>query len=121
MVLLNGFQGEKNITLLIGTNNYNRPSPSFLKNYGLDEPIETWGFFIDANRTTENRRPETVLLNRVAAQYSTIRHNYVGSIKSQGLNLMSSAFTYAGKRFFAIDEQHDWRNDVQRVKLIEVT
>ena len=121
MVLLNGFQGEKNITLLIGTNNYNRPSPSFLKNYALDEPIETWGFFIDANRTTENRRPETVLLNRVAAQYSTIRHNYVGSIKSQGLNLMSSAFTYAGKRFFAIDEQHDWRNDVQRVKLIEVT
>ena len=56
----------------------------------------------------------------MVAHYETVRRAYSAQLESAG-NLMSSAFSYLNKRFFGIDAKHNWRDDTQEVKFIEVS
>ena len=117
-ILQSGFQSDKAVNLVVGTNNNNTPSPVFLQN-GSNNYFESLEY-VKANNTAFAMRPEIYLLSRMAAHYATVRRNYTGIIQS-GVSLLSSAFSYRSKRFFGIDAKHDWKNDAQEVKFIEVS
>lgn len=116
-ILEAGFESEKTVTLAVGTNNNNTPSPVFLLN-GADKKFESVTYNITSTQT-RSERPEIKLLNRIAAQCQTVRRNYTGQVKS-GIDLIKP-FSYLSKRFFGIDAKHNWRDDIQEVKFIEVT
>ena len=117
-ILESGFESEKAIMLNVGTNNNNKPSPVFIKN-NSDQFVESITF-MDANRNSKVERPENNLLSRMAAHYATVRRAYTAQLES-GSSLVSSAFYYLNKRFFGIDAKHNWRDDTQEVKFIEVS
>ena len=117
-ILQSGFQSDKAVTLVVGTNNNNSPSPVFLQD-SSDNYFESLTY-VKANNSTYKMRPEMYLLSRIAVHYATVRRNYTGIIQS-GVSLLSSAFSYRSKRFFGIDAKHDWKNDAQEVKFIEVS
>lgn len=116
-ILQAGFESEKTVTLTLGTNNNNTPSPVFLIDRN-NQKFESISYWIDSNQT-KTERPEMNLLNRIAAQYQAVRRNYTAMLKS-GIDLISP-FSYLSKRFFGIDAQHNWRDDTQEVKFIEVS
>lgn len=116
-ILEAGFESEKTVTLALGTNNNNTPSPVFLLDRS-DQKFESLSYSTTASQT-KSERPEINLLNRIAAQCQTVRRNYTGQVKS-GINLIQP-FSYLSKRFFGIDANHNWRDDIQDVKFIEVT
>lgn len=117
-ILESGFESEKAITLNIGTNNNNKPSPVFIKN-NSDQFVESITF-MDASHNSKVERPENNLLSRMVAHYETVRRAYSAQLES-GSSLVSSAFSYLNKRFFGIDAKHNWRDDTQEVKFIEVS
>lgn len=118
-ILEAGFEAEKTVNLDLGTNNNNTPSPVFILN-NAENKIESITYWI-TDQETKDERPEINLLNRIAAQYQTVRRNYTAKINNGNFFDITKPFSYLSKRFFAIDAQHNWRDDTQEVKFIEVS
>ncbi len=113
--LTDGFSDTKEISLTIGTKNNNEELPVFVKN-AIHEDISRLDYLnVGGNR---EERPEVRLLNRMANYYGQVRRTLTATIRD-GLDLMLSRYKYAGRLFFGIDSQHNWRDDTQEVKFIE--
>ena len=116
-IISSGFSDEKEISLNIGTINNNYVSPSFLK-LNISEYAESVGYYTSDSTTDE--RPESHLLGRMVAQYNQVRRTFKG-IVATGLELMKTRYTYLSRSFFGIDAKHNWRDEEQTVKFIEVS
>lgn len=116
-IINSGFSEGKNIDLNIGTINNNYMAPSFIKINSTDfaEAIN----YYTANNTI-SKRPELHLLDRMVEQYNQVRRTFKAQIAS-GLELLKTRYTYLSRAFFAVDAQHNWRDDTQEVKFIEVS
>lgn len=116
-ILSSGFNGTKTITAKLGTTNNNTPSPTFLKS-SPTVYIEA----IDYNKegVTSAERPEMHLLNRMAAYYNQVRRAFKATVES-GADLFARRYIFNNRMFFGIDRKHDWREDRQEVKFIEIT
>jgi len=123
-ILSGGFSGEEAIDLSIGTYNNNIPSDSFIKSKS-NELVETLPYYYDGGIITDER-PERNLLERMVEHYGQVRRTFKGILKSR-FNPLSSVdqyqyrYTYVNRNFFAVEARHDWREDTQEVKFIEVT
>ena len=117
-----GYNEVKDVTLKVGTNNYNRDSDSFLR--------DSQGAYIEVMRYLAGngeRRPEEELLARMKDYYSISRKTYtataevkpiISDTRERGL---PEIYPQIGNRIFiAMDVDHDWRADTQKIKLIEL-
>lgn len=117
-----GYNEVKDVTLKVGTNNYNRDSDSFLR--------DSQGAYIEVMRYLAGngeRRPEEELLARMKDYYSRSRKTYtataevkpiISDTRERGL---PEIYPQIGNRIFiALDVDHDWREDTQKIKFIEV-
>ena len=119
-----GFSGEKNISTSVGTYNNNRTLPCFLRR---DNSTYMEGADYYQTQTVQlNQRPEMNLVQRMVAHYGQVRRTYTAikkyvyySVPAYGL--YDVLYQYLSKSFFAVEAKHDWRDDTQEVKFIEVT
>lgn len=118
VITLNGFTDKKQLDLNIGTMNNNHDSASFVRTSAKGEYLEELTYRTSSG--TYNQRPEIHLVNRMARYYSKMRRAISATVKS-GLDLFKHLYTYNGRTFFGIDASHNWRDDEQQVKFMEVT
>lgn len=118
----NGFSDDEQKTLILGTWNNNIYSRSFVKDDN-GEYIEAYNYIL--NTTTDmEERPEVHLLNRIAAQYSTVRQTFIGEVQDSATLLaqyLTARYAYQNKAFMAVDYDHNWINNTTRMKFIEVS
>lgn len=125
-----GYNEVKEVTLKVGTNNYNRDSDTFLrKNDGtyLSTLRYQYGPYPGSSNT---KRPEDELLERMVAYHSITRRTYravieKGIYRESGVqNLIKGLpeiYPQIGTgTFMAVDADHDWREDTQKIKFIEL-
>lgn len=110
-----GFSQERTITTDIGTWNNNLPSMSFLYDANFDY-IQTMEYLNEGETLTQ--RPELHLLALMANYFSTVRRTMTQVMKLSAL--YDRLYSYSGKYYVAVDESHDWRDEKQRIKFIEV-
>lgn len=109
----NDFRETKEIYLDLGTMNNNKDSASFIKDRN--------GNYIEAfTYGSNNVRPELHLLSRLANQCSVARNTYKATTANVS-SLPATTYTYNGKKFLGVDASHNWRDDEQEVKFIEVS
>lgn len=116
-ILLNGFSNDEEIALSIGTINNNRIAPCFIK----DESgyLQMLSYNLPSSGS-ENMRPELRLAARMAGHYEQVRRTLIAQVQS-GISLPPNRYSYENRKFFGIDKQHNWRDDIQDVKFIEVS
>jgi hypothetical protein len=110
----NGFKAEKTKNLRLGTIKINQPSPGLLLT--ANGYLKTLPYNPSA---TVNERPEVHLLGRMAEYYNVARHAYHADIR-QGLDIIGQIWAIDTKTFFGVDKNHNWENDAQIVKFIEI-
>lgn len=116
-IINRGFHEEIKTELTWGTYNNNQASTVFLRNANGDY-IETIHFLTGLTEPS-SERPEVHLVERMANQYQEVRRTFTGIVRT-GIQIVMNKFTYNSRNFFAIDSQHNWREDTQQVKFIEV-
>lgn len=114
-----GYKDEVKQEITIGTNNDNEISPSFLYD-DLDAELTDVEYY---DTEMYKQRPEQHLAMKMAEYYSKPRYIYEAIIERTddrlaGLQWLN--YTYNNKRFMPIDKTHNWREDTQTVKLIEI-
>lgn len=114
-LLSSGFGQERVITTNIGTWNNNTPSLSFLYDANVNY-VQTMSY--KSSGSTVNIRPELHLLGLMATYCATVRRTMTQVMKLA--DIYDRLYSYNGKYYEAIDESHDWRDEKQRVKFIEV-
>lgn len=121
-----GYNDIKEVTLKVGTNNYNRDSDSFLR----DEQ----GAYIETihDMHLALMRPEEELLERMKTYYSVSRKTYRATAEVKPVIARSpeegtrerglpEIYPQIGTgTFMAVDTDHDWREDTQKIKFIEI-
>jgi hypothetical protein len=120
----NGFAGSKNIETIIGTDNANQQSSSFLMAIGQNNgytPIQEFTYRTLAGTETFTERPEMHLLDRMVAHGSEVRKNVTYCVRNFVADLMQTIYQKGSKYFFGVDAKHDWREDEQEIKFIEIT
>ena len=117
VIASSGFSDDKEVSLALGTYNNNMPAQNFLKSDSTTY-LQTVTFNTDGGSVTE--RPEMHLLSRIANYYNTVRRTFKGIVDA-GQDLILPRFNYISKKFMAVDAQHNWRDETQEVKFIEVT
>lgn len=115
-ILESGFSGDKAISLNVGTINNNIISTCFLKNKNL-EYMQIVRFEHDDN--PDGVRPELYLLQRMVQHYGKVRQTLQATLK-HGVDVYERRYQYAGRQYMAIDYKHNWRDNNQEVKFIEV-
>lgn len=115
--LQNGFSGEKKIVLTYGTFNNNISSPSLVLENGIF--AQFFGYNLSPS-SLYSQRPEMHLLERMVSHFSQVRRTLTGIIES-GIELMLTIYKHNGRKFFGIAANTNWRDDIQKVKFIEVT
>ena len=119
IIMQSGFSEDKEIDLTIGTDNNNRNNTSaFILNSNGTENISTMPYMKEG--LTQNERPEEHLLNRMATYYNQVRRTFK-AIAESGVDIFNKKYTYLGRQFFGIDKKHNWRDDEQEIKFIEVS
>lgn len=123
-ILAKGFSEDKVVDISIGTINNNLPASCFIKR-AIDTYIESLTYYGEGG-TTYSMRPELNLLNRIVAQFNQIRRTFIAVMKRtysaiQTYDFFQLRFTYSGRKFFGVVKEHNWREDIQEVKFIEVT
>ena len=123
-ILASGFGEDKETSMSVGTMNNNAPSPCFIKR-SITEYIELLTYYADGG-TTYTERPEINLLSRIVAQFNRLRRTFTAIMKNpfsaiQTYDFFQLRFTYLGKKFFGVVSNNDWREDIQKVKFIEVS
>lgn len=129
-----GYAGAKHTDILIGTYNNNRPSDSFLILY---ESYREYEYYISSTiyRVGEeegrvdgffSKRIEEHLLNRMKDYYSQPRRVYEITVnpsailREERVRGLAEIYPQINDRtYMAVDADHDWREDTQRIKLIE--
>ena len=118
VIMESGFSDDKEIDLTIGTDNNNHDStPSFLMNDAGNANISTLAYYSEGR--TVNERPEEHLLGRVANYYNQVRRAFRAIVES-GNDIFKMKYQYNGRWFFGVDKKHNWRDDEQEIRFIEV-
>lgn len=125
-----GYTEVKEVTLKVGTNNYNRDSDTFLRNADGTYLSTIRYLFGPDPGSLNKKRPEDELLERMVAYHSITRRTYRAVIEKSiyrelGIhNLIKGLpeiYPQIGTgTFMAVDADHDWREDTQKIKFIEV-
>lgn len=118
-ILSTGFSEDKNIGLVVGTFNNNVAAPCFIRDAN-NAYIETFEYYNADATDVVTERPEMNLLGRMVEQCGCARRTFRAVVQS-ALDLIGTRYTMLSKAFFGVDAQHNWRDDEQEVKLIEVT
>lgn len=111
------FVGDINTKLSIGSyNNNNKEYPIFI----LNDDGEYVQAILYRTPTGENpERPEMHLLDRQVAFYSSIRRTYT-LICTTGASLLTDRYDCNGVTTVAIDANHNWSENTQKIKFIEI-
>lgn len=115
-VLSKGFSEEKSVNTVIGTNNNNIISPSFIL-LADGSYIEQFSYGTSESHVQE--RPEVNLLGRLAVQSALVRSIHQATI-AKGNDYMHTLYSRDGKIYFGVRAQMNWRDDSENVKFIEV-
>lgn len=115
-VLSKGFSEEKTVGTVIGTNNNNIISPSFIL-LADGSYIEQFSYGTSESHVQE--RPEVNLLGRLAVQSALVRSIYEATI-ANGNDYMHTLYRKDGKIYFGVKSQADWRDDAETIKFIEI-
>lgn len=128
-----GYNEVKEVTLKVGTNNYNRDSDTFLrKNDGTYLDYIMYYYREGGIMRVASKRPEEELLVRMKDYYSVSRKTYraVAEVKpyivtsaEEGTREKGLPEIYpqiGGGTFMVVDADHNWREDTQKIKFIEV-
>lgn len=125
-----GYNEVKEVTLKVGTNNYNRDSDTFLRKTDGTYLSTVKYLFGPYPGSLKTKRPEDELLERMVAYHSITRRTYRAVIeksiyRESGVqNLIKGLpeiYPQIGTgTFMAVDADHDWREDTQKIKFIEV-
>jgi hypothetical protein len=122
-----GYNDVKDVQLSVGTNNYNRDSDTFLRRNG--EYVETMQYLYGpySSMTSKVKRPEEELLSVMKGYHSLSRRTYRAVIDPKAFNENNrrqgfpEIYPQIGSgTYMIIDANHDWRDDTQRVKFIEL-
>lgn len=117
-IVSSGFTDEIENALELGTLNNNIKSQRFLMR-DYQSYIQTLAY--NAGNYYQDVRPELNLLNRMSIHYSLTRRTMT-AIGKPLVDIFSKVFRDSQlKDYFAIDAKHDWRDDTQEVKFIEVS
>ena len=112
-----GFGNPEKITLQLGTINNNIFAPCFIKNKDGNY-VEKFTYLSEYSFI--HQRPELNLLARMRRHYQSIRHSFIAIIGA-GVDILAKTYLHNNRNYFAIDKQHNWRDDTQEVKFIEVS
>lgn len=115
-IMVSGFSGDNSVGLSIGTMNNNMESQAFLKS-NVSDYIEALTYYTAEG--TKVQRPELHLLERMEAHYSGVRRTLTGTVQ-KGVAIFTRRFIYNSKYYFGIDAKHEWREDRQEIKFLEV-
>lgn len=114
--IISGFSDKRSLDLTIGTVNNNRPCAGMLIDpYG--QYLQTMTYVVSGAGGIQ--RPEVHLLNRFSTWLSKMRRAYYAEVSS-GLSLCDRRYTIDSKPYVAVDSRHEWINDRQRLRLIEL-
>ena len=117
-IVNSGFTDEIENSLELGTLNNNIKSQRFLMRY-YQSYIQTLAY--NAGNSYQDIRPEMNLLNRMSVYYSRTRRTMT-AIGKPLVDIFNRVFRDSQLRdYFAIDAKHNWRDDTQEVKFIEVS
>jgi hypothetical protein len=108
-----GFSEDKSVMLDVGTYNYNVDSPMFIRDRN-DNYIETIQY------ASGTERIESHLLSRMVEYYNTRRAVYNIRFESAASVLPLLFATHGGRTMFCIDQSHNWQDDTQNIKFIEI-
>lgn len=117
------FAEDVEITTELASWNNNNPSPSLLFNEDGQTPMKYLPYLKADGVTTENRRPEIDLLNRMQEYYSkprTILKLDVKPIDSIALPLLRLNGLDDGKVYLPLAESRDWKQDTSTLTCFEV-
>lgn len=120
------FRNEVSISTDLATTLNNTPSPSLILGHTL-EPIKEITYYKDngsdiAGATTEKRRPEIDLLNRLARYYQKARRKlnlivrYAGTIPPKDRLVLRND----NKEYRPMAESCDWKNDTSDITFMEI-
>lgn len=128
-----GYTEVKEVTLKVGTNNYNRDSDTFLrKNDGTYLDNIMYYYRDSDTMRVVGKRPEEELLARMKDYYSVSRKTYraIAEVKPYIVTSAEEGTREKGLpeiypqigtgTFMAVDADHDWREDTQKIKFIEI-
>jgi hypothetical protein len=112
-IAISKFSNEQEIYLDLGTRNNNAQSPTFI--------LHPNGEYVEEIEYTDNttNRPELRLLQRMVNYYGTARSHMTAILEGVG-DIMRTIFSIGSKRFFGIDATHNWRDNEQEIKFIEI-
>lgn len=119
-ILNSGFNSDKAITLEVGTYNNNIFSYCFIRNNAAGAYIQAFKYILPSSGESVER-PENHLLKRMATYYSVVRRAFSAIIGTPSFSIYDRLFIYENRNFMAIDAKHEWREDRQKIKFIEVT
>jgi len=115
------FADEKSINTGLASWLNNNPSPSLLYSADGTEPLQKLTYK-KADSTTEQRRPESDLLSRMASYYSqprTILNLEVKHIDDKPLTLLRFKGLNDGKVYIPLAESRDYRTNKSTIKCFE--
>lgn len=117
-----GASGSKDISLTVGTNNNNMPSPSFIKDYRYSD-VEDVEYYTDGGPLM-SERPERHLIYRMQRQYAGIRRTVsmqIQNVRLSAIDVMTTRWSIDGHAYFGVLSTREWRDDTDTVKFIEVS
>ena len=120
-ILMSGFENKKSIDLTIGTFNNNRPSVAFIcEEDDANTNIQELAYNEEGQTEVYDERPEMHLLDRMESIYGSVRRTFK-AIVATGNDIFKKRYANSGRNYVGIDAQHNWRDETQEVKFIEVT
>lgn len=110
------FVGDISANIALGTYNNNKEYPIFILNDDR-EYVQAILYRTTTGETPE--RPEMHLLDRLATYYSAIRRSYM-LVGSADASLLTDRYDCNGVTTVAIDANHNWSENTQKIKFIEI-
>lgn len=108
------------VTNNIGSFNNNSPSSAFILSSNGDT-IQGYPYYTDQDRTnTRNQRPEMNVLERMIRYHNSSKKVIILKGATQD-SLLETRFLIDGKKYLAIDANHNWADNNRSIKLIEMT
>lgn len=120
-VLSTAFRDEISVDLDLSTWLHNNPSPYLLYKADGSEPLQYLTYYKPNGTTTEYRRPEVDLLNRLATYYGAARQRLELEVAhiTTPLPMLRLNGINDGKVYLPLAESRDWRTGVCKLTCFE--
>lgn len=114
------YSQDIDVTNNIGSFNNNSPSAAFILSSNGDV-IQGYPYYTDPERTiTRNQRPEMNVLERMIQYHKSSKKVIILKGSTQD-SLLETRFLIDGKKYLAINANHNWADNNRSIKLIEMT